>query len=31
LAETIRFEEITRPGDVPLKVCTAYDGLVIDL
>jgi phosphoribosyl 1,2-cyclic phosphodiesterase len=31
LAETIRFEEITRPGDVPLKVVTAYDGLVIDL
>jgi len=31
LAETIRFEEITRPGDVPLKICTAYDGLVIDV
>jgi phosphoribosyl 1,2-cyclic phosphodiesterase len=31
LAETIRFEEITRPSHVPLKVVTAYDGLVIDL
>jgi phosphoribosyl 1,2-cyclic phosphodiesterase len=30
LAETIRFEEITRSGD-PLKVRTAYDGLVIDV
>jgi ribonuclease BN (tRNA processing enzyme) len=31
LAETIRFEEITRPGDVPLQVITAYDGLVVDV
>jgi phosphoribosyl 1,2-cyclic phosphodiesterase len=31
LAETIRFEEITRPGDLALKVCTAYDGLVVDV
>lgn len=30
LAETIRFEEITRSGE-PLKVCAAYDGLVIEL
>jgi phosphoribosyl 1,2-cyclic phosphodiesterase len=30
LAESIRFEEITRP-DRPLKICTAYDGLVIQL
>jgi phosphoribosyl 1,2-cyclic phosphodiesterase len=30
LAETIRFEEITRTG-APLKVCAAYDGLVIAL
>lgn len=30
LAETIRFEEITRSG-APLKVCAAYDGLVIEL
>ncbi len=30
LAETIRFEEITRPGE-PLRICTAYDGLVIEL
>ncbi|MDB5395060.1 MAG: fold metallo-hydrolase [Rhodospirillales bacterium] len=30
LAETIRFEEITRSGD-PLKICTAYDGLTIDV
>ena len=30
LAETIRFEEITRSG-APLKVCAAYDGLVIDV
>ena len=26
----LRFEEITRSGD-PLKICTAYDGLVIDV
>ncbi len=31
LAETIRFEEITRTGEVPLDVVTAYDGLVIDI
>ena len=30
LAETIRFEEITRSG-APLKVFAAYDGLVIEL
>jgi phosphoribosyl 1,2-cyclic phosphodiesterase len=30
LAETIRFEEITRTGD-PLMIYAAYDGLVIDL
>jgi phosphoribosyl 1,2-cyclic phosphodiesterase len=30
LAETIRFEEITRSG-TPLEVCAAYDGLVIDV
>ena len=30
LAETIRFEEITRMGDT-LKICTAYDGLVVDV
>jgi phosphoribosyl 1,2-cyclic phosphodiesterase len=30
LAETIRFEKITRSGE-PLKVCTAYDGLAIEL
>lgn len=30
LAETIRFEEITRDG-TPLKICTAYDGLVVEL
>jgi phosphoribosyl 1,2-cyclic phosphodiesterase len=30
LAETIRFEEITRTG-APLKICAAYDGLVIEL
>ena len=30
LAETIRFEEITRTG-APLKICAAYDGLVIAL
>ena len=30
LAETIRFEEITRTG-APLKVRAAYDGLVIDV
>jgi phosphoribosyl 1,2-cyclic phosphodiesterase len=30
LAETIRFEEITRTG-APLKVRAAYDGLVIEL
>ncbi|MCE9523782.1 MAG: MBL fold metallo-hydrolase [Alphaproteobacteria bacterium] len=30
LAETIRFEEITRVG-APLKICAAYDGLVIEL
>lgn len=30
LAETIRFEEITRTG-APLKVTAAYDGLVINL
>jgi len=30
LAETLRFDEITRTGD-PLKVVTAYDGLVLDL
>ena len=31
LAETIRFEEITREGGAPLSVCAAYDGLVIAL
>jgi phosphoribosyl 1,2-cyclic phosphodiesterase len=30
LAETIRFEEITRHG-APLEVCAAYDGLTIDV
>lgn len=30
LAETVRFEEITRTG-APLEVCAAYDGLVIDV
>lgn len=30
LAETIRFEEITRAGE-PLAVVTAYDGLVIEI
>ncbi|HEY1707531.1 MAG TPA: MBL fold metallo-hydrolase [Rhizomicrobium sp.] len=30
LAETIRFEEITRSGQ-PLRIWTAYDGLVIEL
>lgn len=30
LAETIRFEEITRTG-APLKICAAYDGLVIEI
>jgi phosphoribosyl 1,2-cyclic phosphodiesterase len=30
LAESLRFEEITRTGQ-PLKICTAYDGLVIEL
>jgi phosphoribosyl 1,2-cyclic phosphodiesterase len=30
LAETIRFEEITRSG-APLKIVAAYDGLVIEL
>jgi hypothetical protein len=30
LAETRRFEQITRTGD-PLIVTTAYDGLEIDL
>ena len=30
LAETIRFEEITRSGD-PVQIYAAYDGLVIDL
>ena len=30
LAETIRFEEITRTG-APLKICAAYDGLVIEV
>ena len=28
--ETVRFEEITRGGD-PLKIVSAYDGLVIDI
>jgi phosphoribosyl 1,2-cyclic phosphodiesterase len=32
LAETVRFEEITRPENAaPLKICAAYDGLVIDV
>jgi phosphoribosyl 1,2-cyclic phosphodiesterase len=30
LAETIRFEEITRTG-APLEVCAAYDGLTIEI
>ncbi len=30
LAETVRFEEITRTG-APLEICAAYDGLVIDV
>ena len=30
LAETIRFEEITRAG-AWLRIVTAYDGLVIDV
>jgi phosphoribosyl 1,2-cyclic phosphodiesterase len=30
LAETLRFEEITRVGE-PLTICAAYDGLAIDL
>jgi phosphoribosyl 1,2-cyclic phosphodiesterase len=30
LAETIRFEEITRTG-VALKICAAYDGLEIEV
>jgi phosphoribosyl 1,2-cyclic phosphodiesterase len=30
LAETIRFEEITRTG-APLTIVAAYDGLVIEL
>lgn len=29
--ETQRYEEITRPGDLPLKVLSAYDGLEITL
>lgn len=31
LAETRRLEEITRPGNAPLEVISAYDGLTIDL
>lgn len=31
LAETRRFEEIDRPGDTPLVVVSAYDGLLLDL
>ncbi len=30
LAETLRFEEITRSGD-KLEICAAYDGLVLEL